>query len=775
MSSQPFQPNDHDTEATPPGGLVVDLTAARTRHHTDPGPDTDADTVPDVLGDIGSDTGADTSARTPDTRPDTDPDGDPDTGSDTDGDDDPDGVDAETVEIDRRRRGAPVDPPDDIDLPASVRAKARAARPPVVPPVLRSIRSARSAAAVEVKYAGYLTAFHAVRTPKYAAKVAVWAPVGAVRTVSRLLWWATAEEGNWNLRQRAADRNDAETWLRLDRQRQRQTVWRWWVTGFALVAALVAALVLVYGPVPWWSQAATLAVVVPLAARFGRPIDKPIIERVTQATTYRKLTAELVRRALMSLQLAGITQAVSKDPHAISFPTEIHRDGPGHLAVVDLPYGVEAADVVARRGKLASALRLPLDQVWPEPAPGHTGRLALWVGHEPASAMRQPKWPLLAKDATVDVFKPFPFATTPRLDTVTAELMSRNWLFGGQPGSGKTFAVRLLVLGAALDPRVELRGYELKGVGDFKVLEPVLTEYGNGFDDETLTACAQMIGWLYEECQRRSKRIDHYASLGKAPENKVTPELASLKGSGLHPLVVFIDEIQELFTHSKLGKEAGITLEKVIKLGRALGVILIIGTQIPDKDSLPTGITRNVNTRFCLSVADQTANDMILGTSAYKNGYRATVFEPVTEAGWGILRGVGKPGARRSFYLDTHAAARVVHRAQTIREGAGTLPEAPSTREVAPTFDLLADLLTVWPKGEDRVWNETLLERLAELNERIYADWRPETLTAALKPLGVEVGQILRRVDGKAVNRRGPARDDLKTAVTERDRKRSAG
>src|SRR6185369_5419240 len=208
-------------------------------------------------------------------------------------------------------------------------------------------------------------------------------------------------------------------------------------------------------------------------------------------------------------------------------------------------------------------------------------------------------------------------------------------------GSGKTFGLRLKVAAATLDPRAEIRGYELKGVGDFAALAPVMTEYGNGFDDETLAACFAFIGWLYEECRRRSKRIDHYARMGKAPENKVTPELASLKGSGLHPLVAWIDEIQELMT-SRYGKEAGEILEKVIKLGRALGVILLIGTQIPDKDSLPTGITRNVNTRYCLSVADQTANDMILGTSAYKQGYRATVFEPVVQAGWGILRGIGK-------------------------------------------------------------------------------------------------------------------------------------
>ena len=514
-----------------------------------------------------------------------------------------------------------------------------------------------------------------------------------------------------------------------------------------------------------------LAVAV-LLARLGRPADKPITDRVRQGTTYRKLNAELVRRALLSLQLAGINSAVAKDPNAISFPVEIHRDGPGHLAVVDLPYGVEAADVIARRGRLASGLRLPLDQVWPEPAPGHTGRLALWVGHEPASQMRQPAWPLL-RDGTVDLFKPFPFATTPRLDIVNAQLMFRNWLFGGQPGSGKTFALRLLVLAAALDIRVELRGYELKGVGDFKPLEPVCVEYGNGNDDDTLTACAQMFEWLYGEGQRRSKRIEHYFGLGMAPENKVTPELATLKGSGLHPLVVFVDEIQELFLFGKTGKAAGEMAEKCIKLFRALGIILVLGTQIPDKDSLPTGITRNINTRFCLSVADQVANDMILGTSAYKLGYRATVFEPVDEAGWGILAGIGKPGARRSFYVDNDAAAKVMTRAVAARAAAGVLPDTSPARELA-RYDVLADVATVWPPGEDAAWNETLLERLTNLRPDAYGGWEPAQLTAALAVHHVKAGQIGRRIDGKTVNRRGPSRDDVMTAVTRRNHNRGS-
>ncbi|KDA44965.1 cell division protein FtsK [Frankia sp. BMG5.23] len=693
----------------------------------------------------------------------------PDQDSDS-ADDSADDDDAESVDLTPPAPGAPVDQADDPVRPWAFLERRQT---PIIPPWLASRATARASVRQAVRYAGYVVAFHAARTPKYAGKVAVWAPVGLVRGASRSVRWASAEEGNWALRQDAARRNDPETWLKLDLRRQRQTVVRWPILILATLAALLAAAVVLFGPVPWPLRLAALLAGVVVLARAGRPQDRPILDRVSTGSRYRKLTAELVRRGLTSLGIAGITSAVAKNPGAISFPQEIHRDGPGHLAIVDLPYGVEAAEVIARRGRLASALRLPLDQVWPDTAPGHTGRLALWVGQEPASTMRQPDWPLI-RTGQVDVFAPFPFATNPRMDVITVSLMFRNWLFGGQPGSGKSFALRLLVLAAALDPRVEIRGYELKGVGDFADLQPVMSEYGNGFDDDTLERCAAMIDWVFAECRRRSERIAFYAAAGKAPENKVTPELASLKGSGLHPLVVWIDEAQELFM-SKWGKQAGEMLERAIKLGRALGVIILLGTQIPDKDSLPTGITRNVNSRFCLSVADQVANDMILGTSAYKNGYRATVFEPVTEAGWGILAGFGKPAADRSFPVAGPKLTRIVDRAIELRTGAGTLP-APTeqTRQAAPTVDLLADIAAVWPAGEDKEWNETLVRRLADLRPDVYTGWESAQLTAALKPHRITVADVGRRIDGRPTTRRGIAHTDILTAIAERDRKRKA-
>jgi S-DNA-T family DNA segregation ATPase FtsK/SpoIIIE len=736
VSTQPQRPDPDDfdwtaaeNELADTGAEVVDLNEARTRRANP----AEADPRPDGIGDNETD-------------------------------------DAESVDDTPPADGGPVDAADDV--PADVLARQKDRRP-ILADWARSRRAFKAAVKHQTKDAGYVVAYHGVRLPKYAGKTALWAPIGFFRGIGRALHWATAEEGNWHLRQTAAQRGEADVWLKLDARRQRQSVWRWWLLAFAAIAVVVGLIVVLTGPT-WWRWVA-LAAVLPLLATAGRPADKPITDRVSEGNRYRKLTAELVRRALTSLQLAAINSAVAKDPKAIAFPVEIHRDGPGHLAIVDLPYGVEASEVVARRGKIASAMRLPLDQVWPSPAPGHTGRLALWVGYEPASQMKQPTCPLLSDSAKVDLFKPFPFATTPKLDEIFAEMMFRNWLFGGQPGSGKTFALRLLLLAASLDPRCEIRGYELKGVGDFAVLEPVMAEYGNGFDDETLAKAFAFIEWLYEEARRRSKRIEHYARMGKAPENKVTPELASLKGSGLHPLVAWFDELQELMT-SKYGKEAGEILEKVIKLGRALGIIIVIGTQIPDKDSLPTGITRNVNSRFCLSVADQTANDMILGTSAYKNGYRATVFQPVTEAGWGVIRGLGPVQSVRSFYVDTTAAARIVARAVALRTAAGNIPTFPNEREVGPQHSLLDDLARVWPGDEKTVWNETLCGLLGELRPDVYGGWEAAQLSTALKPHpAIKVADVGRRIDGKAVTRRGIRHADLLTAIAERNRKRSDG
>src|SRR5262245_57632952 len=61
-----------------------------------------------------------------------------------------------------------------------------------------------------------------------------------MRGVGRVTGWTTAEAGNWQLRQHAATRNDAKTWLGLDRHRQRQS-WSRYSMGTAHEGALPRA------------------------------------------------------------------------------------------------------------------------------------------------------------------------------------------------------------------------------------------------------------------------------------------------------------------------------------------------------------------------------------------------------------------------------------------------------------------------------------------------------------------------------------------------------
>jgi DNA segregation ATPase FtsK/SpoIIIE, S-DNA-T family len=204
----------------------------------------------------------------------------------------------------------------------------------------------------------------------------------------------------------------------------------------------------------------------------------------------------------------------------------------------------------------------------------------------------------------------------------------------------------------------------------------------------------------------------------------------------------------------------------------------MLATQRPDAKSVPTGVTANVGTRFCLRVMGQLENDMILGTSAYKNGIRSTMFGR-RDKGVGYLVGAGDDAQIvRTFYVDGPAAERICQRARAAREAAGTLTghaagqatETPAARRDT----LLDDILTVVPADEAKVWMETLTDRLTALSADVYGDLTADQLRAALKPYGITTGQVWATdpATGKGANRRGIERAHVTDAVAERNRRR---
>ncbi|MGY4768952.1 FtsK/SpoIIIE domain-containing protein [Kribbella sp. CWNU-51] len=638
----------------------------------------------------------------------------------------------------------------------------------VLPLWLTDAATRTAAIAWAKEMAKHKAKYHAARTPLYAGRVAVRVPRGGARVLRDYTRWVTDAETR-PLRAEAVRKADAIEHMKLaQRTAERQKARLMLSAGAAVPVLAGLAVVCFAAPVP-------VAVLLALGAASwlgvrGGTADKPLIGRAVVTGKVPELTSDMIIRALGSLNNSLLNAAV-KSGRGITFPNPIHRDGPGWRADIDLPHGVTAADIMEKRSAVASALRRPLGCVWPDPDPDqHEGRLILWVGDKDMAKTPPVAWPL-AKAGKASMFEPFPFATDQRGRPVHLLLMFGNMLIGAMPRFGKTFALRVVLLAAALDPTVEMYVYELKGTGDLDALEQVAHRFHSGpGDDKSLDATMAGLREVHKELESRAHALKRLP-VDLRKENKVTPEIAAKRSLGLYPIVVAIDECQELFSDKTHGAEAEDLCLDIIKRGPALGIMLVLATQRPDKDSLPTGVSANAGIRYCLRVMGQTENDMVLGTSSYKNGLNAAAFT-LKDKGIGILKGhADAHQVARSYYIDGPAAEQIIKRARALREKAGTITghaagETPDI-EARPQFSLLDDIAAVLAPGEDKVWSETVCARLGDLRPEVYRGWDATQLAAALKPHSVPTAQVwLTDESGKGANKRGFARADLAKART---------
>ncbi|GAB3910978.1 FtsK/SpoIIIE domain-containing protein [Kibdelosporangium lantanae] len=658
---------------------------------------------------------------------------------------------------------------DDRSLVARLNAARTGTRRPVIAPWLASREEFVNTARWALGHAGHTMAYHAVRCPVYAAKLAARSPRGLFRGIGVTAnWWLDAE--GRALRSDAVNKGDAETYIKLKNVKPRG---RGWVVLLGLCVLTAGTLVL-FGYAPaghrfsacpppsrcWAGWAAT-----PTGPWSADAPWSPPRRRNSPATSWS-----------------------APCPHSAS-PRSTRPWARAGAGSPSRPRSPATAPAGAPRSTCPTAWWSPTSWsagtssrpacgapwgVWPEPVTEeHAGRLVLWVGDQDMSQAKTGAW-TLAKSGQADIFKPLPFGQDQRGRAVAFLLMFANLLIGAMPRQGKTFALRIVLLAAALDPTVQLRIFELKGTGDLSGPgEKCAHHYGTGADDDTLAACLASLREIKAELDTRAKTIRELPR-EVCPENKVTPELARRKGLGLHPVVFAIDECQELFSHPELGKEAEALCVPIIKRGPALGIMLVLATQRPDAKSLPPAVADNMSLRFCLRVMGQVANDMVLGTSAYKNGIRATMFGH-KDKGIGLLVGnADDPQIVRSAYVDGPQADKISERARAMRAAAGTLTGHAAGEETLASAandgpNLLADICEVLPAGQDKVWSETVVDRLADLRPEVYGPWAEQDgktkatqLAAALKPYGITTSQVWAAgPDGKNGNRRGITRADV--------------
>jgi S-DNA-T family DNA segregation ATPase FtsK/SpoIIIE len=609
-----------------------------------------------------------------------------------------------------------------------------AQRRPLIPGHWRTWEAARTHIRLAAARHGHRTAYHGLRSPAYFARALGFAVWGVVLTIKRLIsWWHIP--GTTRLEWEAAANGLLNDHLRLHRAGKETRRARGTILALCL-AGLAAAIVAMARYAPPWAWAPLGLVLFIAFALAGRPQGKTITTRAELPAAVQPPDRDVIVRALGSLGIAQVNKAIAESTFP-PLPAPVREDGPGWRAEVDLPFGVTAAMVIERRPQLASGLRRPLGAVWPEPATSeHAGRLDLWVGRADISKARPPAWPLL-RSGQADVFTPQPFGTDVRGRSVRAPLYQHNMLIGALPGQGKTGALRVRACTYALDPIAELWVHELKGSGDLDPLEQCSHRFVSGIDDPSIAYAAASLRLLRAEVERRTERMKALPR-ELCPDKKLTREIAARRSLKLWPIACLIDECQNLFSHPAHGKQAGEDAAFIIRIGRAFAVMLDLATQRPDKDSLPTGVSANVSLRFCLKVMGQVENDMILGTSAYRNGVRATTFRAEVDAGTGYAVGFSSaPQVVRACYLDMHATEQAGKRARALRQHAGTLSGvALGEDDQAPQRDVLADTAEALGGASGLHW-QALADRLAERFPERWAEATGDAVRAELGARGV--------------------------------------
>jgi S-DNA-T family DNA segregation ATPase FtsK/SpoIIIE len=417
------------------------------------------------------------------------------------------------------------------------------------------------------------------------------------------------------------------------------------------------------------------------------------------------------------------------------------HDGKGWHSRLLLPEGVTVEMIVNAKAVLAhNLLRLPVE-VWPTEPRDKPGVMDLWVADPGSLTKPPPPWPLLT-EGTADYFRGVPVGIDPRGKVVIGRTFQANWGVAGMMGSGKSTLIITALLGAILDPLVEVDVYCMAVNADYDPLRPRLRTLFVSDDPDDIPTVLGALKALMSELSERGRK------LSAAGEPKLTRALAEAD-PGMRPRIVVIDECQELFV-SDVGAEAAELVEKIVAKARKYGVTMLFATPVPSADSLPRKIAKVLSNRACFAIGDHQGNDAILGTGKHKAGITATTLRPMTVEGDGSvdLGDLGTcmasgftpaDGLMRCFYIrrggGVDEVTPIVERAVALREEAGlaTTPAADTAGGEPEGPDPLADIAAVIREsGAELMRTQEVLSRLAARDRRTYGRWTFGDLAEAL-------------------------------------------
>ncbi|MGZ3140518.1 cell division protein FtsK [Lentzea chajnantorensis] len=493
------------------------------------------------------------------------------------------------------------------------------------------------------------------------------------------------------------------------------TLFRWKVTGTVLLVggAVVTVAWVLYGDVVLWSVGGVGAAVLAIVGRAkdGSPGRKSVLAGPRTLTW--TMDSQVLVDAFRDAKLIG------KD-ESLRLVERASRQGAGWAITVDLPATRKAADVVKHREDLASALAVDEIQLSVERVRGnggHAGRVAMWVADEDPYASPPIGTPLLAVERW-DAWRPVPFGTDARGRRIDLPLVWTSVLIGAIPRQGKTMAERLAAAGLILDPYARLYVADFKNGKDWQAAEQVAHRFMAGDDSEHVLA---FLGWLVElvaDVQRRYRRMQDLDDV-TCPESKVTPAMSRDPSLDMPITALIVDEVHialedrtpVVVQGKKLtaGEQIGELLTWLAKKAPAAGLVLVLATQRPDSNTIPSKLRAVLGSRFALRVMDWRDSNIVLGEQMNTRGYDSSRLLP-SHKGVGILRPDGETQAGadvlaltvRTFYMPNEDWRAICERGRALREVEGTLTGQAAGQD-APLLHRAEVVQAIGEPGRDEI------------------------------------------------------------------------
>ncbi|MGW6557910.1 FtsK/SpoIIIE domain-containing protein [Streptomyces hydrogenans] len=397
----------------------------------------------------------------------------------------------------------------------------------------------------------------------------------------------------------------------------------------------------------------------------GRPDAAPSTSKATNTADHAAIAAGAA--PVLSAGDDKLLAALKK----IGFEGEIiqplTRQPDGTLtAVLDLDDTVTA--LKSKTEALAGALKRDVPMV--DVSKGaHANQALIWLSDTDPFEDTRPS-PLVQNPRPVDAWKDgVPVGWGKRGNTIRLLIRNQHTLIGGTTRSGKGVGMANLLVGAAMDPRINLRIVAGKENGEFDALgrAGVAATYFKP-DPVRLLALTEA---LLADMDRRNRL------LGELGKSKMTEDTIMVLG-GIE--LVVIDEVAT-YTATGSHDDRDQLLENLMKLAAVAtgcGILLVLTTQLPQVDVVPTRLSMNCGTKWAMKVDSGTQSNTILGSGlAGAGGPDASKFDPPRPGlGWLNNPFAGGTDLARSFDLDEDERGEVtelMRHAAKLREDAGRL------------------------------------------------------------------------------------------------------